>query len=282
MPFPDDVLAGHWGLTGAVVRPHHGGMNSATWFVGHGGSRYVAKAAGGWFPGGIAVADALARRGFASGAPVRTVDGRLTVRVDTDGRPTDTVDKDERLALLRFVDGAPADDQAVIGATLAEVHRLLRDVTVDGEVRMDWVDPDAPHLGLRPWLRDAVAGAVRDLATAGPLTEGLLHADPAPEAFIGGGLIDWGVAMRGPLLYDVASALMYLGEDGDAFLAAYRAAGLVPDAELRAALPVLQRFRYAVQADYFAKRLAAGDLTGIAGPEENEQGLEDARRALRR
>ncbi|MDG6108440.1 phosphotransferase [Dactylosporangium aurantiacum] len=272
MPFPDDVLAGHWGLTGADVRPHHGGMNSATWFVGHGGRRFVAKAAGGWFPGGIAVADALARCGFPSGAPVRTLDGRLTVQVG----------QDERLALLTFVPGAPADDPATIGATLAEVHRLLRGVTVDGEVGMDWVDPDAPHLNLRPWLRDAVAGAVRDLAAAGPLTEGLLHADPAPEAFIGGGLIDWGVAMRGPLLYDVASALMYLGGDGAALLAAYRTAGLIPAAELRTALPVLRRFRYAVQADYFARRLATGDLTGIAGAEDNERGLEDARRALHR
>jgi Ser/Thr protein kinase RdoA (MazF antagonist) len=273
-PFPHDALAEHWGLAGADVRPHHGGMNSATWFVRAGQDRFVAKAAGGWFPGGIAVADALARRGFASGAPVRTLDGRLTVEAGGD----------QRLALLTFVDGAPltAADQRAIGRTLAEVHRLLRDVAVEGEVAMDWVDPDAAHLGLRPWLRGAVAGAVRDLAAAGPLTHGLLHADPAPEAFIGGGLIDWGVAMRGPLLYDVASALMYLGGDGATFLAAYRDAGTVPDAELRAALPVLVRFRFAVQADYFARRIATNDLTGIAGAADNEQGLEDARRGLHR
>jgi hypothetical protein len=40
------------------------------------------------------------------------------------------------------------------------------------------------------------------------------------------------------------------------------------------------RFRWAVQADYFARRIADNDLTGISGPEENEKGLEDARRAL--
>lgn len=40
------------------------------------------------------------------------------------------------------------------------------------------------------------------------------------------------------------------------------------------------RFRWAVQADYFARRVSANDLTGISGPEENEKGLEDARRAL--
>ncbi len=277
MSFPHDVLAEHWGLAGADVRPHHGGMNSATWFVTTDGGRYVAKAVTGsplWFRGGIAVADALAARGFPSGAPVRTTGGALTVPGE-----------DGELAVLTLVPGAPltADDQQAIGGTLARVHHLLRDVRVAGEVGMDWVDPATAHLGLRPWLREAVAGAVRDLAAAGPLTTGLLHADPAPEAFIGaGGLIDWGVAMRGPLLYDVASALMYLGEDGPAFLSAYRAGGTVPDAELRDALPVLLRFRYAVQADYFARRIATGDMTGIADDADNEQGLEDARRALHR
>ncbi|MEV4512800.1 phosphotransferase [Dactylosporangium sp. NPDC049525] len=274
MAFPDDALAEHWGLQGADVRPHHGGMNSATWFVSADRRRYVAKAASGWFPGGIAVADALARCGFPSGAPVRTTDGRLTVQIDGD----------EHLALLTFVAGEPltAADQHAIGVTLAEVHRLLRDVTVEGEVAMDWVDPDAAHLGLRPWLRGAVTTAVRDLAEAGPLTSGLLHADPAPEAFIGGGLIDWGVAMRGPLLYDVASTLMYLGGDGETFLATYLEAGIVAEEELRSALPVLLRFRFAVQADYFARRLATNDLTGIAGAAENEQGLEHARVGLHR
>ncbi|GAA1526164.1 hypothetical protein GCM10009827_048700 [Dactylosporangium maewongense] len=153
-------------------------------------------------------------------------------------------------------------------------------VTVDGEVAMDWVDPGAAHLGLRPWLREAVAGAVHALHAQGPLTEGLLHADPAPEAFVGGGLIDWGVALRGPLMYDVASAVMYLGDAAGAFLDAYGRAGIVPAGELRDALPVLLRFRHAVQADYFARRIAGDDLTGIADPAENEKGLEDARRAL--
>jgi homoserine kinase type II len=37
---------------------------------------------------------------------------------------------------------------------------------------------------------------------------------------------------------------------------------------------------HAEQADYFARRVTANDLTGVAGPQENEKGLEDARRAL--
>jgi hypothetical protein len=41
------------------------------------------------------------------------------------------------------------------------------------------------------------------------------------------------------------------------------------------------RFRRAVQADYFARRIAEHDLTGITGPADNEKGLDDARRWLR-
>ena len=47
----------------------------------------------------------------------------------------------------------------------------------------------------------------------------------------------------------------------------------------RALAPML-RFRWAVQANYFAWRIATNNLTGIGGPEDNEKGLEDARRAL--
>jgi len=36
------------------------------------------------------------------------------------------------------------------------------------------------------------------------------------------------------------------------------------------------RFRWAVQADYFARRIATGDLTGIESAAENESGLADA------
>jgi len=44
-------------------------------------------------------------------------------------------------------------------------------------------------------------------------------------------------------------------------------------------VPML-RFRWGVQANYFAWRIAENDLTGISGPQDNEKGLEDARRSL--
>jgi hypothetical protein len=58
------------------------------------------------------------------------------------------------------------------------------------------------------------------------------------------------------------------------------AAGVVSRAEAGEGLALMLRLRWAVQADYFARRITGNDLTGIAGPQDNEKGLEDARRAL--
>jgi hypothetical protein len=52
------------------------------------------------------------------------------------------------------------------------------------------------------------------------------------------------------------------------------------DAEIGRGLAGTLRFRYAVQADYFAGRVARDYLTGIADAYGNEEGLEHARRHL--
>jgi hypothetical protein len=57
-------------------------------------------------------------------------------------------------------------------------------------------------------------------------------------------------------------------------------AGLLGAAEVEHGLAPMLRFRWAVQADYFAWRIAGNNLTGINGPQDNEKGLEDARRSL--
>jgi homoserine kinase type II len=97
-------------------------------------------------------------------------------------------------------------------------------------------------------------------------------------------MIDWSTAMTGPLLYDLVSAVMFVGgpERAGGLVEAYLNHEAAPRAEIDRGLLVMLRFRWAVQADYFARRIAAEDLTGIASAAENEVGLEDARHWLNR
>jgi homoserine kinase type II len=188
--------------------------------------------------------------------------------------------------------GDDASEQRIIGATLAGAHRALVGLDVPGADRFHWLDPDAAHLVIRPWLRPAITAALAtwERLPPGSLTWGPLHGDPAPEAFLldattgACGLIDWGAALVGPLLYDLASAVMYVNgpQHASALIDAYLSGGGMERSELeRGLLPMLQ-LRWAVQADYFARRIATNDLTGIASPAENEKGLADAAGELAR
>ncbi|MFJ8581324.1 phosphotransferase enzyme family protein [Micromonospora sp. NPDC093277] len=281
-------LADAWGVTDATVEPHHGGMNSATWFVTAGEERWVAKSvvpgSRRSFLGGLTVAGHVEAAGISVGAPIATRQG--TIVADVEGLP---------LALLRRVDGdelsgGTPDEQRLIGRTLGQVHKVLRDVPVGEADQFHWVDVRAAHLAIRPWVRPAVAAAVAAYEALDPsaLSWGLLHTDPAPGAFLLDGrtgvcgLIDWSVAIRGPLLYDLASAVMYVGgpQRANCLIEAYLTSRNLSHAEVEHGLLTMLRFRWAVQADYFARRMATNNLTGLAGNEGNEQGLEDARQQL--
>lgn len=260
-----------------TVEPHHGGMNSRTWWVTDAaGDRWLAK----WVPDGalvpmtaaVAAADLAARSGI------------LTGRV---GRPVHAWDGGE-LAVLEVVpgtplDGASDDDQARIGRTLADVHRATAGHVVPGALPWHWVDPASVETD--PDLHAAVREAVTAIDALDALVTGVGHGDPTPEAFLADGpttgLIDWGSPVNGPLLYDVASAAMYLGGVTSAatMVASYAAAGGPATPDL-AHLDAMLRFRWAVQADYFAHRLAVDDRTGIGSEDDNLSGFDDARRAL--
>jgi len=263
-------------------------MGSETWFVDLGDRRWVAKAVapddGRPFAGGMVIARRLEQAGIPAGAPVPDLSGELVVNVGG-----------AWLALLTWVPGRALtgqDDaeQDLIGRTLARVHRALAGYEVAAAQRFHWVDPDADYLAPRPWLRPAITSALDALDAARPdrMTSGLLHADPAPGAFrldpaTGRcGVIDWSYAVHGPLLYDLASAVMYVGgpDHAGALVRAYLGEGLLGAAEVEHGLAPMLRFRWAVQANYFAWRIAGNNLTGINGPQDNEKGLADARRFL--
>ncbi|MBC3763326.1 phosphotransferase enzyme family protein [Quadrisphaera oryzae] len=294
------VVRSRWGLPGARVLPLGGGMNSRTWVVevtavcGRVG-RWVAKQVTpdqhDPFVRGLRAAALVDGAGVRTGPPRPTEGG--ADHADLPGGP---------LALLRWVDGAPLevdddDAPALMGSTLGAAHRVLRgegDASAAGFP--PWPDLLGEHLDVEPWVRPAVTGALgayrallADDGDTGPLEVGLLHADPAPDAFLrpavpGGGtcgLIDWSSAEHGPLLYDVASAVMYVGglERGRSLVEAY-AAATAPGSDAALLLPrveVLLQLRQAVQAAYFARRLAVDDRTGIDGPEGNLEGLHHAR-----
>lgn len=264
-----------------VVVPHDGGMNSRTWWVTDtAGDRWLAK----WVPDDalVPLTAAVAAASLAAGS------GLLTGRA---ARPVEAWDGGE-LALLEIVPGAPlageADgDQDRIGRTLATAHLATRGHVVPGALPWHWVDPSSPTLAIDPAVREAVRSAVAAVAALPALVTGACHGDPEPGAFLADdtrtGLIDWGSPVNGPLLFDVASAAMYLGGISSAgvMLEAYAEAAGPATPDL-AHLETMLRFRWAVQADYFAGRLAAHDLTGIDSADGNREGFADARTALLR
>ena len=278
---PGWVLAG-WGRRVRSVGATDPGMNSRTAVVDLDGERFVAK----WVPtsgaealaAGSALARRLAQAGLATGEPLLTRDGKVSFATP-----------DGALALLHFVPGSPlmgesAADQALMGTTLARVHACAA------------TTGSAPYLAdllplvhdVEPWVRPAVVAVLAEQARLPPLTWGILHADPVPDAFrhdpASGrtGLIDWSGAHNGPVLYDLASALMYLGgpRRGRVFWTTYLDHSPAPAAELTTHLDAFHRLRGAVQAAYFSFRVATGDLTGIADQRDNWKGLRDAPRML--
>lgn len=294
------AVEAHWDLGPVVAQVLPGGMNSATWTVTaaeHPGRRWVAKLVRtdqrDGFVLGLEAAARVQRGGIPTGVAEPTRAG--TRSVDVPGGV---------LALLRFVDGRPLEragehEQALVGTTLGRAHLALReseDDVADGRFPA-WVDVEAPHLDVEAWVRPAVRAALERWAdlldtssTPGPgLTWGVLHGDPALDAFLtsparqGCGLIDWSSALRGPLLYDLASAGLYVGAPtgSAAMVRAYARTGALSADEIACGLDVLLRVRWAVQADYFARRLATDDRTGLRDRSENLTGLHHARDCFR-
>jgi homoserine kinase type II len=278
------VLRARWGLSVSDISTIEGGMNSSAWQVGAGDTRWVAKLVPqrdrSGFSTGLRAATLVQAAGIESGVPVATLDDGYIADLPTGC-----------LALLHWVDGESLaggeGDLVTIGSTLGAAHSALAGATPGEAPRFHWVESGAGHLDVEAWVRPAVAAAVQECDELVPRlsTWGLLHGDPAPEAFLWSAptgrcaLIDWSSSFYGPLLYDLASAVMYVGgpAKASALIAGYRFEALLDDDEVAIGLLPLLRFRWAVQADYFARRIASSDLTGIADQAENHKGLNAAR-----
>ncbi|HEY6740469.1 MAG TPA: phosphotransferase [Actinopolymorphaceae bacterium] len=288
-----EVLRTHWALDVDALVPRPEAMNSRVWVVERtDGRRAVVKAVprGTGLPSGLAVARAVQDAGIPTGAAQAAVDGRPTVIVEG-----------WDVALLTYVAGRPLDashkpDAVLWGTALGEAHQVLVSQPVPVEAERwpwDWPDASADHLDALPDVRTLVGEAVescrRRVGDRRP-TMGLLHADPDPGSFLvddsgSVGIIDWGGAVWGPLLYDVASAVVLQHLTGSpgrlaTFLHCYEVASPLswPELEL---LDEFVRLRWAVQAWWFAWRLAHDNRLGLDSPDGNRFGLEAAIDALR-
>jgi homoserine kinase type II len=280
------MLRAEWHVAAVELTRLPGGLLSAAWEVTAVDERYLARVTSAARPAveaGLAAAEHLRARGIAAGQPVRTLGGALTLEL-----PGGTLSVLRRVP-GRTLRGADPVDQQWWGDRLGAVHRALQGFTHPGLRKWNHLDPDAPHLEGQPWLRAAVTAAVTAatrLTVTDRLTYGVLHGDPAPEDFVvdpatgRAGVLDCGASGAGPLVLDVAAAVVYAGgiDAAAEFLDGYLAAGPVGPDELDAALPVLLRFRWAEQADWSARRLIRCELPDCRA--HADEALRRARAAL--
>ncbi|WP_148614978.1 phosphotransferase [Nocardioides rubriscoriae] len=281
------ILRDRYGITHADVEPHDAGMSSRTWWVSVDDARcyvatWVADGAVGSLAAGVQAAAIAEHSGVATGAAVQALGGDRVLLVEGGS-----------LVLVHHLDGLPMGDHdsALVGRTLARVHHATVGHELALGLRWPSVEPDGPHLASYPDLRGAVVEAVDAVRSLPRLVHGIAHGDPAPEAFLRlpgheVALVDWTGALVAPLLYDVASAAMYLGglDAAEPMLTAYAAGEGPATPDLPHAATML-RLRWAVQADCVARRLATRDLTGTddtgdTDDADDARGLDDARRHL--
>lgn len=240
------------------IRPVCRGVYARVWEMTAAGRRYTATCAPARarpaLDAGLAALDHLGGHGIEVGGEERTVHGGLHTETGAGV-----------LALRRRAEGRPLDpadpvDARWWGALLGAAHRALDGFDHPGlHAQASWhgLDPDAPHLP--PATREAVTravAAVTRLCVTDRLTYGVLHRDPWAPLFLidpatgRTGMVSWGPAGSGPLVYDLAAAVA--AADGrpavDELVDAYARAGPVPRDEIDAALPILLGLRRAALA----------------------------------
>ena len=257
-------------------------MNSRVWIVETNLGRSVVKAVPdvGQFSGALRVATAVERSGLRTGAPLPTRKGDLCIDIDGNA-----------VALLRYVperglESAAADDRQRWGQALAHLHQHLTSIRVPPFAdQWPWQvpDPTSSFLDAAPWLRPTIDDAVEDAASRWrPERNMLIHGDPSASDFrvdaIGqlAAVIDWGYAMAGPPLHDLACAVLFEwldGRDGSDVVAAYHREIAVDYDLFRSLL----RRRLALQAWWLSWREATGSDLGSRDEAWNRRSLSTIR-----
>lgn len=189
-----------------------------------------------------------ASTGLATGLPIRSTEGSLTV-------PTDSVHGLRHpLALLTRLLGPavratsrPAD----AGRLLAEVHQALIDVEVDaGDAIVGYLLDDTVEYRGCEVINAAVAHVADEVNANDRLTWGLCYGDGPELIDVDGalGLIDWGAVTRTVLLSDVGIWAASI-DDRDLFVSNYSqhggpAAGELTDLPVMAKLAAAHRLRF--------------------------------------
>lgn len=273
------VIRKHWEVSEPItLTPVPEAMNSKVWFLDTAAGRRVAKAVPepDQFAGGLRVALVVEQSGLQTGAPQPTRDGRHWVEVDG-----------HAVAVLSYIaepglDSSQPQDRARWGHALASLHQTLAAIptpaSADG---WPWLvpDPSSPFLDSESWLRPTIHDAVSAAATCWDASHNtLVHGDPSASDFrvdSSGQLvavIDWGYAMAGPPLTDLACAILFewlKGRDGEDVINAYDA-DIAVDHEL---LQILLRRRLALQAWWLAWREAGGSDLGTQDDGWNRRSL---------
>ena len=276
-----------WPFRVQSVTPMAGGWNSTTWLAVTAEGQYVAKLVDDLdapaLVSGLQVAEFLAARGLACGAPGRTKDGELTIRL-----PEGT------LALLRYEPGTPPDLSAPgqvrrAGQILARAHQALRDFPAGCDPRYrwpwEWVTQCLETIAMPEHVTAAARRIWPEIVRAVAdhrLSISVIHADPGPDGFLLGGdsaqdaLIDWATTLRGPLLYDLACFAVMTSQDGPHaarwFIEGY-AAQMPEIGPQLAHLDWLVKARWLANAIYFCSRIERGIVRGSDSPTANQDGL---------
>lgn len=207
---------------------------------------------------GLRAAEAVqTRTGLATGLPIRSTAGSLTVSTDS------VHSLQHPLALLTRLLGPtvrassrPAD----AGRLLAGVHQALLDVEVDtGDAIVGYLLDDTAEYRGCELINAAVRHVADEVSASDRLTWGLCYGDGPELIEVDGalGLIDWGAVTRTVLLWDVGVWAASIA-DRDLFVSSYSQYGGPAAAEL-GDLPVMARLAAAHRLRFRAHRVVNAD-----------------------